>query len=449
MYDLVINGGLVIDTSKKTSAALNIGIDGGKISCVSERQLDGEVCIDASGKYVCPGFIDVHGHIDGHFYSGELSACQGITTTVGGNCGLSPLDIGEFFRQQTAGGFYINQLEYIGHSFTLRQAAGLSDTYKKANKSQIGKMLSLAEKAMDDGACGVSFGLDYSPGASIEEMRALCELAAEKKKLMAVHTRLFTDKDMNSLYEILAVAKATGVRVLFSHFVYQYGNGCMAEALRIVDQARSEGLDIYIDSGLYTDWSTYVGTETYSEDVIKDNGYVFGDFVVATGKYTGKRMTKAIYDELREFYPEDSVICFTGKKEEIYMALKKDYAMPSTDAGAYDEGEGHPQIAGTYPKYFIEMVRERKDLTIEEAVCKASLLPAEIFGLTGKGRLLPGADADIVVMDLKNLKDNAAFPHLGRPDGKPQGLDEVIVGGRRVVADGRFTKQRPGRIIMK
>ena len=447
MYDLMITGGRVIDTKTCTSSILNIGVKDGKIAYAGTKQADAKVIVNASGKYVCPGFIDVHAHIDGHLYSGELSACQGITTTIGGNCGLSPLDIGHFIEKQNAGGFYINQMEFIGHSFTLRHAVGLKNNYRKADAGQIRQMAAMAEEALDSGACGVSFGLDYAPGTSLEEMRVLCELAARKNKLMAVHTRLFTDKDMNSLYEILAVAKATGVRVLISHFVYQYGNGCMEEALRIVDKARSEGLDIYIDSGMYTDWSTYVGTETYSEDVIKDNGYVFGDFVVATGKYTGRRMTKEIYDELRNFYPDDSVICFTGKKDEIRMALKAPYAMPSTDAGAYDEGEGHPQIAGTYPKYFIEMVREHKDLTIEEAVSKASLLPAKVFKIQSKGSLETGMDADIVVLDLTNLIDHAAFPHLGRPDGKPEGIDEVIVGGGFVVHEGKFTKNRPGRIV--
>lgn len=447
VYDLVINNGLVVDTVSKTSSILNIGVEGGKISVLSETPLVGAKEIDAAGKYVCPGFIDVHGHIDGHFYSGELSACQGITTTIGGNCGLSPLDIGRFFDEQTAAGFYIHQAEFIGHSFTLRQAVGLTDTWQRASGDQIKKMEELASAALDAGACGISFGLDYSPGASLEEMRALCAVAAAKNKPMAVHTRLFTDNDINSLYEVLAAAKSTGVAVLISHFVYQYGNGSMEEALEIVDKARSEGLNIFIDSGMYTDWSTYVGTETYSEDAIRDNGYVFGDFVVATGKYAGQRMTKPIYDEIRECFPDDSVICFTGKQQEVYMALMKDYAMPSTDAGAYDEGEGHPQIAGTYPKYLIEMVRDKKYLTMEEAVYKASLLPAQFFKMETKGILAPGMDADIVVVDLKRLKDNADFPHLGRPDGKPLGIDEVIVGGGLVVHNGHFTKIRPGRII--
>lgn len=447
VYDLVINNGLVIDTVSKTSTILNVGVTGGKIAAVTKETLKGDITIDASGKYVCPGFIDVHGHIDGHFYSARLSACQGITTTIGGNCGLSPLDIERFFNEQTAAGFYIHQAEFIGHSFTLRQAVGLTDTWQRADQAQIEKMAELAASALDAGACGISFGLDYSPGASLEEMRALCAVAAAKNKPMSVHTRLFTDNDINSLYEVLAAAKATGVDVLISHFVYQYGNGSMEEALEIVDKARSEGLNIFIDSGMYTDWSTYVGTETYSEDAIRDNGYVFGDFVVATGKYAGQQMTKPIYDDLRANFPDESVICFTGKPEEIYMALMKDYAMPSTDAGAYAEGEGHPQIAGTYPKYLIEMVRERQFLTMEEAVYKASLLPAKFFKLKTKGVIAPGMDADIVVVDLKNLKDNAAFPHLGKPDGKPEGIDEVIVAGKPVVHEGYFTKIRPGRII--
>ena len=105
VYDLVINNGLVVDTVSKTSTILNVGVTDGKIAAVTKETLCGNITIDAAGKYVCPGFIDVHGHIDGHFYSAKLSACQGITTTIGGNCGLSPLDIGRFFDEQTASGF--------------------------------------------------------------------------------------------------------------------------------------------------------------------------------------------------------------------------------------------------------------------------------------------------------------------------------------------------------
>jgi len=446
MYDVVITGGMAVDTEKGTCSVRNIGITADKIAYIGKDNIKGKRMIDASGKYVCPGFIDVHSHVDGDDYAGMLSVSQGITTTIGGNCGLSPVNMAEWFESQSDG-YCMNQLMYVGHSFSLRKAVGLTDPYEPASDAQLGQMLALAEKALEDGACGISFGLDYSPGASLREVRALAALCAAYHKVAAVHTRLFTDRDLNSLYEMLCVAKSTGVRLLISHFVYQYGNGTMREALDIVDRARSQGLDIYIDSGMYTDWSTYIGTESYSPDVIMDNGYVLGDFVVADGAFAGKQMNREIYEYLRENEPDVSVICFTGKKEEIYMALNKDYAMPSTDAGVYAKGEGHPQIAGTYPKFLTEMVRERHDFDMAAACYKASALPAEIFGLSGKGRLAAGMDADIVIVDMARLKDRADFPHVGIPDGTPEGIDTVIVSGGIVVDEGVYTHVESGKCI--
>ena len=338
MYDVVIKGGMVVDTKRCTCRIGNVGITADKITYTGNDEITGHREIDAAGKYVCPGFIDVHSHVDGDDYAGMLSACQGITTTVGGNCGLSPVDMPEWFESQD-GGFFMNQLMFVGHSFSLR------------------------------------------------------------------------------------------------------------EALDIVERARLEGIDVWIDSGMYTDWSTYIGTESHSPDVIRDNGYVLGDFIVADGAFAGRRMNQEIYTYLRAHAPEVSVICFTGKKEEIYMALNQPYAMPSTDAGVYAKGEGHPQIAGTYPKFFTEMVRERRDLDMATAVYKASALPAKLFGLENKGCIAPDMDADIVIVDLDRLKDRAAFPHIGAPDATPEGIDTVIVSGGIVVDDGVFTHTKSGRCM--
>lgn len=446
MLDLAINFGEVIDTRRKVKQALHIGVQAGKIAAIKQSPLEAKQMICAAGLIVSPGFIDVHGHVDGYAYSGELCVCQGITTTIGGNCGLSPVDMGEFFCKQEQVGFVINQAELVGHSFSLRQAVGLSDPYRKASIREIGAMARLAEEALTAGAAGISFGLDYAPGASFAEIVALAEICASFDRVMPIHTRLFTQNDLYSLYEILSVAKRTGVRLLFSHFVYQYGTGIMREALMILDRALSDGLKIKIDSGMYTDWTTFIGTATFDEQSIQDSELRFSDMVAASGKYAGRRLNKALYLEMRRDFPTDSVICFTGKKEEIYEALKKPYAMPSTDVGAYQKGEGHPQIAGTFPKYIKEMVKERGDLALPEAIYKATLLPAQTFGFWHKGCIEIGADADLTIFDLEKLADKADFPHMGKPDAKPEGIVYVIVNGSLVVADGHFTGKRAGRI---
>lgn len=176
MLTTAINHGIVIDVVEKKQKKLNVGILGDKIVALSEEPLEADRVVDASGLIVSPGFIDVHGHIDGDLYAGELSACQGITTTIGGNCGYSPVNLREFFDQQDASGFPIHQAMLIGHGIPLRRAAGLFDPYEAGNQEQIQIMVDVAKKALDDGACGISFGLDYVPGCSLEEVMALASL---------------------------------------------------------------------------------------------------------------------------------------------------------------------------------------------------------------------------------------------------------------------------------
>jgi len=447
MLDVAIHHAALIDAEKDKAEPMNIGIKAGKIALVTTEQMEAHRVIDATNLVVTPGFIDVHGHVDGYDYSGELSACQGITTSVGGNCGLSPVEMGRFFEEQDRAGFVINQAELVGHSFSLRQAVGIKDPYRRATAKEVSAMEDLARNALDEGACGVSFGLDYSPGASAAEITALARVCAEYNRIMPIHTRLFTQNDLYSLYEVLAIAKRADVDLLLSHFVYQYGTGIMADALRIVDEAIEQGVRIKIDSGMYTDWTTFIGTATFDEQTITDNEMRFSDMVVATGKYTGTRLDYALYKKMREQYPMESVICFMGDKSEVYTALKKSYAMPSTDIGTYKKGEGHPQIAGSFPKYFKEMVRERKDLSLVEAVKKATVLPAQTFGLKDKGVIKVGYDADLAVFDFAALADLADFPDRGKPDAKPKGMEYVLVNGELVVDQGVFTGQRAGKVI--
>lgn len=288
MLDIAINHGTVIDTVSRKQQKLHIGIKEGQIVTISESPLEASMMIDASSLIVSPGFIDPHGHIDGYEYSGELSVCQGITTSVGGNCGLSPIDFKEFFGKQTEQGFPLNQAELIGHSFSLRKEVGIKDVYTKASVEQLLKMEALAEQALKDGACGISFGLDYSPGASMEEVMTLARLCAKYNRVMPIHTRLFTLYDLYSLYEILSIAKHTNVKLLISHFVYQYGEGILEDALKIVDKAIGQGMPIMIDSGMYTDWATFIGTATFDEQTLGDNNIAFSNLVVATGTQIGR-----------------------------------------------------------------------------------------------------------------------------------------------------------------
>jgi N-acyl-D-aspartate/D-glutamate deacylase len=444
MFDIVITNGILIDPEALTRSKGNVGIANGKIAVITKEKIYGLQEFDACGKIVCPGFIDIHGHIDWDDYCGELSLRQGITTTVGGNCGLSPLDINSFFAAQEKQGFIVNQAEFIGHSISLREEVGATDPLKPATAEQLSRMEYLVEKAFEEGACGLSLGLAYAPGSSNDEIINLSKIAARYGRIVAVDTRMLTGIDMYSLVEVIAIARQTGARIQVSHFVYQYGTGVMDEALSVINRARAEGLDIRFDSGMYTQWATHIGAVLFSEEYMETNGWKLEDILVITGKYNGKRLNMEIYHELRAHHPHTAVVVFTGIEEEIYMALHHPYAMPSTDTGAYVPGEGHPQIAGSFPRYFRKMVVERYELTIMEAVRKATLLPAETLGFNTKGRLRKGMDADIVVFDIKNITDKADF---GLPNAYPEGIDYVFLNGKLVLNKGELVDTKAGKAV--
>lgn len=446
MFDIVINNANVADPTASRLYHANIGIVGGKIAAITNEKLAGDSIIDAKGYIAAPGFIDVHSHVDGHTHCGSLSLLQGITTAIGGNCGLSAVDIGEWMNEQDKKGFFINQVQLFGHSMSLREHLGLSP-YDKATDEQIDKMVQLTRQALEQGAAGVSFGLDYSPAITTKEFHAVGEVAAEYGRIVAVDGRMKHLKDLYSLCEIVVFARETGARTLVSHFVYQYGNEVMEEALELVECCRGKGIDIFIDSGLYKDWSSFVGAALFDEDHLICNGCEFENLYICTGQYKGMRMNETLYGELRAHHPQESVVCLSGDEESVYLALKQSYAVPSTDAGEYRPGEGHPQAAGSFPRFFQKMVRERKDLTLLEAVKKSTLIPAEILGLTDKGRLGVGCDADLVIFDLDTIEDKANFCGFGSPDTPPVGIEAVIVNGELAAQNGRIINGCAGKVI--
>ncbi|MDR3348201.1 MAG: amidohydrolase family protein [Acidaminococcales bacterium] len=450
-FDAVIENGILVDPEAMTSERKNIGITGGRIAAVSREKLSGKDTFDAAGQLVAPGFIDIHGHIDGNFYSAELSLRQGITTTVGGNCGSGPLLMADFFARQQSDPLPINQAELFGMTYSLRAHLGGIEPLMAAGRKEIEKMKELAQTAFAEGACGLSIGLAYAPGSSDEEIYSLAEIAAKYGRIVSVDTRMRTPLDLYSLVEVLLLAKNTGARVQISHFVYQYGDGLVEEALSAIDRARGEGIDVRLDSGMYTQWATGLQAVLFDRDYLRENQWDFSDILVITGPYKGRRLDPELYDRLRAAGnpgAHTSVVVFTGVESEIYAALRHPWCMPSTDTGRYLPGEGHPQIAGSFPRYFRKMVVEKNFLTVEEAVRKATLLPAQTLGLKTKGRLRAGCDADIVTFDLARMADRAGFLPEKQPDAPPEGIGYVFVNGSLALENGQLKNIRAGRPII-
>ena len=447
MSKLFISGGVVIDPETMRRMRADVLVQDGRIAAVGDLSApqDAEV-LDASHCFVCPGFIDPHGHIDGHVYTGELSLLQGITTTVGGNCGFSPLDLKRFFEEQKA--FPIHQAEMIGMC-ALREAAGVKDPFVPANEAQIDRMAQLCEAALKDGAVGVSLGPAYTPGSSILEMQTLCAIAKRHGKPVSIDTRMNSMTDLDSLQEAIDLAAHSGCRMIVSHFVYQYGVGVEDEAMAMVDRARGMGIDVVFDSGMYKDWCSSIGAALFEPGIMRANGIELHHLRMITGEHIGVVPDEALYMHLREQHPNDAVVVNTGSQRAVYAIHRHECAMVSTDTGAYLPGEGHPQIAGSFPRYFREMVRERAELSWEEAVRHATLLPAQILGLDQKGRIKPGCDADIVILDPETIADQADFPGLGMPNAAPEGIRAVIVGGEIAAQGGCVTDIAAGRPLRR
>ena len=435
-YTLCINNGFVIDPQTNTARIAHVGIENGRIAVVSDTPLEADEVIDAGGHVVCPGFIDVHGHVDGittytdHRRCAQLSLLQGVTTMVSGNCGASVEDVTVFFDEMDKG-YPFHHAELIGGS-KLRRMVGACNRYIPATPKQIEHMCCIARHALCQGAAGISFGVGYTPGTCMEEMLALARVAKEFDRVVAIDTRMEDDSDLSSLEESIELSRATGARVLISHLVYQYGECVMTEALQLLDDARAEGIDIWADSGMYVDWATGIGSECFRESYIYAHDNLLPNLLVATGEYTGQRLDDALYKEMRTIHPNETVICKTGAEASIAPAFTKDYIMPSSDTAPYNPGEGHPQIAGTFAAFF-RMVREMGTPTLQEAVRMATLLPADTMFFPSKGRLTPGADADIVIFDPETIYDNAAYVDEGAPDAPPEGIDWVIVSGKVAV----------------
>ena len=177
------------------------------------------------------------------------------------------------------------------------------------------------------------------------------------------------------------------------------------------------------------------------------NGIELHHLRMITGEHIGVVPDEALYVHLREHHPGDAVVVNTGSQRAVYAIAKNPLCMVSTDTGAYLPGEGHPQIAGSFPRFLREMVIERAELCWEEAMVHMTSWPAQVLGLEKKGRMRKGCDADLVILNPETLHDRAEFPGLGKPNAAPEGIDYVIVGGEIAAKDASATGVMAGRAI--
>ncbi|HOP52423.1 MAG: amidohydrolase family protein [Synergistales bacterium] len=445
MLDLVIRNGNIIDPSDSPFRG-NIGIVDGKIVEISTEDIPARQSIDAEGLTVSPGFIDIHMHEDKPqgdsipYETFNSMALMGVTTVVGGNCGLGEVRVGSYLDIVDRQGSPVNCAVLVGHD-VLRQLVGCTDRWGGASLEQVSMMASILREEMERGALGVSFGLEYTPGTSTEEMIQLSRVIAEYPgKMVSAHYRYSTKRSPEALAEMVIVSRETGVKFQISHIGSCCAAGQMSQGLEMIETARKFGVDVMTDVYPYDSFSTFIGSPGFETGFMERWNVGYDALGVAAGKYKGQRCTEEIFEELRRTAPETRIVGYVMKEEEVIKAMNHPLAMVASD-GDVKKGVAHPRSSGTFPRVLGRYVREQKRIALNTAIDKMTRMPAERLGLK-KGRILKGYDADLVVFDPETIIDNSTYEE---PTRVPSGIQRVIVGGSEVARDGSLTGVLPGK----
>lgn len=498
-YDLVIRNGQLLDGTGSAAVPGEIAVQAGRIAAVGRVSGKGRIEIEAAGLLVTPGFIDVHTHADDldELPMAENFLRMGVTTLITGNCGSSRLDIAGFFASLVRAGIAPNLATLVGHN-TVREEAMGGSLARPPTPAEGARMRQLVERAMLDGAVGLSTGLIYLPGtfAAADEIVDLAKVAATHGGIYATHLRYENARILEALEECLLVARAAHIPVQVSHLKLSGPSawGRAEEVLSLLNRARAEGLAISHDQYVYTAASAGIGSripeqaraggrDRYRErlaDPALKAGWVaemkatlernrqadYGFAVIASfppdPRLDGKsipeaarllRGTESIEDQIETILELEArggaQAVFHGIHEaDLQQFLADPHTMIGSDSGVRKFGEGmpHPRGYGNNARVLSRYVRELKLLPLPEAVRRMTSLPARTFRLDGRGALRVGAWADIVVFDPQTVSAPATFED---PHRYADGFRDVIVNGVPVIRGGELTGARPGRPLRR
>jgi N-acyl-D-amino-acid deacylase len=493
--DLLIRNGLIVDGAGNSWFYGDVAVrDGGILAVGRLEGVQATRVIDASGLVVAPGFIDVHTHIEGNdrrVPTADNFIFDGVTTVVTGNCGGSEPDIAEYFRQLDSVKTSINVSTLIGHN-TVRGAV-MGDERRDPSPDEQSRMEALVEKAMKDGAVGLSTGLIYVPGtySNTNEVVGLAKAAARFGGVYASHIRDEGDNVTEAIEEAINIGREASLPVQISHFkvTYKPNWGRSAQTLAQVENAREEGHDVTIDQYPYVASSTTLNTRLPTwvfgggpdsvmyrlkntdirgqirAEMLKElkgqgmknwsyalvarygadstmNGKTISEVNRRMGrKPAAKYEAETIMDMVEKGSAQ--MVFFSMDEKDLVHFMKYPFNMVASDAGVIRMGSGvpHPRGYGTNARVLGRYVRDQKVIRLEEAIRRMTSLPAQKFNLRHRGLLREGMAADIVIFDEATVGDLATFE---KPHQHSAGFRYVIVNGQVVVDQGRHTGVRSG-----
>jgi N-acyl-D-amino-acid deacylase len=503
-HELVIRGGTIFDGTGAEGRELDVAISGSLITAVGPRLAQGREEIDARGLAVTPGFIDIHSHGDGNLTEdprAESVIRQGITTIVvgadGGSraTGAAEKPFSTYFNSIDALRPGPNLASMVGLGSVRAAVIGADD--RKATADELTRMTAMVEAGLVDGACGASSGLEYTPGAfaSREELIALCRPLSRRALPYATHMRNEDDRLLEAIDESIAVARGAGCRLQISHLKTQGPRNWkkLDQAFLLISAARSANTNVMFDrypylaystglTNLFPVWSRDGGTTSFlarlDDSVIAprvkletlakveliggwDNVQLSGVSAVEDRDAEGKRL--GAYAKARGIDPYEmatgllrrskgsvGMLGYAMSEENLERILAHPLSMVCTDGGGFAidgptrRGSPHPRGAGSFPRVLSRYVRERKILTLADAVRKMSSVPAARVRIMDRGRIAEGLAADVAVFDPASIADTATFD---APFQYPVGMKAVIVNGTVALRDGQRSPAGSGKAI--
>jgi len=490
-YDLVISNGRVVDPESSFDAIANVGIKDGEITAITQEPISGDRTIDASGHVVAPGFIDLHAHGQ-NIGDYRMQAMQGVTTMLELESGVLP--ISQWYDAQSKKSLPLNY--GAAAAWTYARIATFSDTEPEATAAyfqnaqgrsdwkmevampeQLEKILGMIEQGLDEGALGIGINAGYAPGYSEKEYYALAELAADRDVATYTHVRYASNLEPQSSFEavkeLVGNAAITGAHMHLCH-INSTSLKDIHTILPMVARAKANGINVTVGAYPWGAASTVVGAAMFSGDGWRERmGSTAGNFQLGANRMTEEQLadyqqnqpgTFIVWHFLDESNPEDLALLDTSiLHPDVLIESDEMFWMFMDDQGQVENYEGdawplpkemfsHPRSNGTFAKVLGSYVRERKLLSMQEALRKMTLMPAQTLEgfvpqMKKKGRVQVGMDADIVVFDPDTI---GAVGTYQEPNQPAVGVQTLLVNGELVVAEGELiVDAAPGQPIRR
>ena len=498
VFDLLIRNAQVYDGMGNPWIRADVAVHEGRIHTIGMLgQAPSRKTIDAGGLSLAPGFIDVHSHAGGGLATealkhGQPVLAQGITTVVVNPDGGGPIDLQTQRATYTKQGIGLNVALMVPHGSIRREVLGMTD--RDPNAQELARMVELVREGLRAGAFGLSSGLYYAPGSysKTSEVIVMARAVAQAGGVYSSHIRDESDYSvglMAAVQEVIDIAEQAGLIGIVTH-VKALGPASHGLSMAIVERiegARARGVQVYTDQYPYSAsgtgitgaliprWAQVAGRDALLRRIRGDEGKKIleevrvniarrgGAETLVISRYSvdpsleGKTLAELAtaagtapeqhaLDLLQK--GEAGLVSFNMSERDIELLMRQPWTMTSTDGDLVPMGQGkpHPRAYGAFPRKLRLYVRERGAIDLPFAIRSMTSLPAQVFGMTDRGQVRPGAIADLIMFDPAKVRDAATYQE---PHQLAEGMTHIVVNGVLVREDGEFTDALPGRVLTR